>query len=173
MKLKKAFWWVVLELPTLIAGIAGFASLLLVTVNVIGRYAFRHSIPGIDELVVICFSYLVFVGAASAYRAKMHYGIDVFVNMLPPQGQRAMEIFTRILIAVLSCAVIYLDIHFANAAWTRTTTYWHIPYFYVDIPIAIGFVYILIYALMDLYKLIFKPEQAQKEREEKQLNTIS
>ena len=49
MKLKKAFWWVVLELPTLIAGIAGFASLLLVTVNVIGRYAFRHSIPGIDE----------------------------------------------------------------------------------------------------------------------------
>ena len=167
------FWKALLELPTLIAGIAGIISLLLITVNVIGRYVFRHSIPGIDELVVICFSWLVFVGAASAYRAKMHFGIDVFINMLPKGGQRIMEIITHIMIVVLSCYVVYLGVNFAVAAWTRTTIYWHIPYFFVDIPIAVGFFFILIFALMDLYKLVFHPDIAKKERDERQLTTMS
>ena len=173
MKEKNIWGKILLELPTIIAGIAGFLSLILITANVVGRYAFSYSIPGIDELVVICFSWLIFVGAASAYRAKMHYGIDVFVNMLPEAGQRVMEIVTHVIIVVLCCYVIYLDVSFSLAAWTRTTIYWHIPYFFVDIPIAIGFFFILIFALMDLYKLIFHPDIAKKERDERQLTTMS
>ena len=103
----------------------------------------------------------------------MHYGIDVFVNMLPEAGQRVMEIVTHVIIVVLCCYVIYLDVSFSLAAWTRTTIYWHIPYFFVDIPIAIGFFFILIFALMDLYKLIFHPDIAKKERDERQLTTMS
>lgn len=173
MKLKKVLLWLLYNLPTVIAGAAGVMSLLLITINVIGRYVFNNSIPGIDELVVICFSYLVFIGAASAYRAKMHYGIDVFVNLLPQRMHRAMAIVTQIILIVLSVYVTYLAVSFANAAWTRTTIYWHIPYFFVDIPIAVGFAFILIYSLINLYKLIFRPEEAAKEWEDRPISTIS
>ena len=173
LKVKKILKWLLYNFPTMIAGAAGILSLLLITVNVFGRYVLNYSIPGIDELVVICFSYLIFIGAASAYRAKMHYGIDVFINLLPERLQRVVEIITHIIIIVLAVSVVYLGISFANAAWKRTTIYWHIPYFFVDIPIAVGFLFILVYAGVDLYKLLFRPDEAKKERENRQITTIS
>ena len=76
------------------------ASLLVavacILVQVVCRYGFGRPIAWLDELAVLIFAWMIFLGAAVAQRTDSHVAMDTLVNALPERA--------RLVLYVLRCA---------------------------------------------------------------------
>ncbi len=52
--------------------------------NVLLRYVFRSPFAWLEEVVVMVFMWMVFVGVSACFRSHQHLRIDVLVRYLPP-----------------------------------------------------------------------------------------
>ena len=64
-------------------------TVMVVIVNVALRYLFNSGLFWAEEVATSSFIWSVFVGAAAAYRYRMHIGID-FVAKIGPRAWRAV-----------------------------------------------------------------------------------
>lgn len=152
-KVKARLRWLADNWVLLIAGIALAGACTTTFVNVIVRYFFtRFVLVGAEELTTLFVSWTIFVGAAAGYKAKMMFGIDVLVNLFPKAVQRVIGVLVDLVVLTTASYVAYLSWNFSNAAWIRTTSNLSIPYFWLDIPICIGFAMIAFYTLTDLIR---------------------
>lgn len=55
---------------------------------VVARYVFNSGATWALEFTEFCFIWLIFLGASYAVRVHAHIGVDTFVKLLPPGGQR-------------------------------------------------------------------------------------
>lgn len=152
----KALLWLYNNITYVIAGLAGILALILTVCNVFARYVLNSSYPGTEEYVMICFAYVVFLGAAAAYKAKMHYGIDVFINLCPEKIRKIVSVITQLLITVCMAYITYLAISYAFSSVRRTTSYARISYFWILLPMAVGFFLITLYSIENLVQLLRK-----------------
>lgn len=156
-KAKKVFKWFLENWVTLVAGLALAGACGITFINVIVRYFFTNFvIVGGEELTTLFICWTVFVGAAQAYKEKMLFGIDVFLNMMKPKLRNFVGVIIDLIVLVISGWMCYLGWKMANGAWIRTTSNLGIPYFFVDIPISIGFGMICYYDLKDLVSRFVK-----------------
>jgi TRAP-type C4-dicarboxylate transport system permease small subunit len=76
------------------------ASLLVavacILVQVVCRYGFGRPIPWLDELAVLIFAWMIFLGAAVAQRTDSHVAMDTLVQALPDRP--------RLILYLLRCA---------------------------------------------------------------------
>lgn len=148
---QKFFSWLTKNWVSLISGFALAGACTITFVNMIVRRFFTNFvIIGGEELTTLFICWTVFVGSAQAYKEKMLFGIDVFLNLMRPKLRNAVGILIDIIVLVVSGYVSYLGWTLANSAWIRTTPNLSIPYFFVDIPICIGFGMICYYVTKDL-----------------------
>jgi TRAP-type C4-dicarboxylate transport system permease small subunit len=68
-----------------------FLALMVVMVfgNVVLRYGFNSGITASEELSRWLFLWVIFLGATVAIRERLHMGVDMLVEMLPPWPQKA------------------------------------------------------------------------------------
>jgi TRAP-type C4-dicarboxylate transport system permease small subunit len=96
-------------LSNLVAAISGVGLLALMAVmagDVIGRYFFKHPLPGAYELVEYLMA--IFVPCCVAYSAerKCHVGVDILVERLAPRTRLLVDIVTQAITIILVCVVV-------------------------------------------------------------------
>ncbi len=128
----------------------------VVSVNVTLRYIFSESIAWAEEVSVIGFSCVIFIGSAAVYKRNMHVGIDFIVGLLPAGPRKAVFFLTKVFMLVFTSYVAYLGWIYSVEAWERPTSILFIPYFFVDIPICIGFASMAVYSIIDFVGLVRK-----------------
>ena len=143
-------------LPDLIAGIAILVIICLETGQCIDRYCFRKTMMFVDDIVVICFSWAVFVGAAAAYRRKMHYGLEVIINRFGPRSKPYYIAFVQFLAMVLFGYLTYRSVILYIKSGSKILATTRISYKWVDAGAIVGF------ALMTVYSLEFLIEDIKK-----------
>ena len=74
-----------------------FVLMLLTTTDVAGRYLFNAPITGVFEVTEFSMACLVFCSLAYTQSRKGHVAVDIFVSLLPPEGQRMVDIITKML----------------------------------------------------------------------------
>ncbi len=74
-----------------------FVLMLLTTADVAGRYLFNAPITGVFEITEFSMACLVFCALAYTQTRKGHVAVDIFVNLLPPKGQRIIDIIAHLL----------------------------------------------------------------------------
>lgn len=81
---------------------------LILTGNVFFRWVPLLSMGWLDEIVQLCFAYLVFVGSAAVWRERNHFKIDWIENKLKdrPAGE-AIRIFVDIISLVFFVYLTY------------------------------------------------------------------
>lgn len=157
MKVQQSLKWILHNWVELIAGICISLASIICIVNVFMRYLLpRYAFVGAEEIITLFISWVVFIGGAAAYKCKMLFAIDMFINLLPARVRYFISYLVKIFILVVSFYISYLGWIFAKAAWIKTTATLLIPYFYIDIPIAIGFFLIAYYTLRDIICDIIK-----------------
>ena len=104
---------------------------------------------GYDEITVFCFAWATFPGAAAAFREKMHFGIDIFVNLLPKKVQRVMKVVVQFVIFVIMAFLFYLSLQLMMTAGEKRFYLTQIPYKWFDLSAVVGF------GLMTIYSAIF------------------
>ena len=163
--MKKALKWIALNPMEIIAAAALTASILISVVNGLTRYLIKYTWnPGTD-VNTICFAYVVFCGSAAAYRRKMHYGIDVFVNMLPEKIRKVVQVLTHLVtltaLGVATCLAVSLTLNVGGKIMPNTK----ISYFWYDLSAVIGFAFMTIYEAeqtLELLKALAKKEKGGK-----------
>ncbi|UZP66681.1 TRAP transporter small permease [Desulfovibrio mangrovi] len=145
--------------------ISGFflcITVLVVIVNVLLRYLFQGGLFWAEEVATTAFIWSVFVGAAAAYRYKMHIGID-FVTKLGPRPWRALlAVIIDGLMVVINGYIVYLSTLFIQANQLKRTPVLDVPAIYVNTALTVGFALMTIYALSFLLRDIRKLFGAQE-----------
>lgn len=129
------------------------AMVILVVVDVFGRYAFSRPIEGTAELATSMFLGVIFLGAAGAMRRRLHVNIDLFVVRLPRRWQAAVLVLTNL---VLAAGLLVL----VPVAWTyaienrRMILLLNLPQKYILTVIAVGYLLIALHALTDATRVL-------------------
>lgn len=87
-----------------LAGLLGAGALLIGVVQVVGRYFVpEHAITWAEEVIVYLAIWAIFIVSSQLVRNDGHVRPDVVLRMVPPRGQRVMEVF-NCLVALVFCA---------------------------------------------------------------------
>lgn len=161
--MKKKLTWFFNRFEEAVISASLFVMFILTAANALSRYLLRYSVRGIDEIVVLCFTWTVFLGASACYKRNMHYGIDVLINALPVKGKRVLILFIHILLLILFCYLAYLSADLAlSVQGRRVTSYYNISYFWVDLPAAVGFSLMALSSLRFISKDLSEPVDFMK-----------
>jgi len=167
MKLKNALKWMIHNPMEIIATAALIASITISTVNALLRYTIRWTwTPGTD-VITLCFGWLVFCGAAAAWRRGMHYGIELAVNKLPPKAGRVVRLFTHFLLIAILVYGTWLSYNLCAKVGGRIMSNTKISYLWFDLSALTGFAFMSIYEIQNTLKAIkeFKPANNDTEAE--------
>lgn len=111
----------------------------VVIINVILRYAFQSGLFWTEEVATACFIWSVFIGAAGAYKHKMHIGIDLVTNFLPERARELVSLGVHLLMALINGYICYLSLLLIQANQLKRTPVLDIPSVYINLAITVGF----------------------------------
>lgn len=106
-------------LSEVIAGTAIVIIVALLTAQCIGRYVFSHTFMFVDDVVICCFAWLTFAGAAAAYRRKMHYGLEIVTSFIPSKVKPYYDFVIQCVIIVLFAYLCYLTVRLYNNSGSK------------------------------------------------------
>jgi len=86
---------------------------VLVFSNVVARYGFGSGFAGAEELSLLLFLWLVFLGSILALRQHAHLGMELLQALLPRSLRRVCAVVTHLLI-------LYVLWLFFAGSWTQT-----------------------------------------------------
>ena len=141
--------WIIIHFPEIIAGIALVFAITISGITAVTRYAFDYVYGGADELTVIAFAWTTFLGAAAAFRQKMHYGVDLVVALLPENSKKIFAILAQFLILVIMVCGTFLSLKLTLNVGTKAYNYTMISYAVSDTAMVLAF------ALMTIYSAVF------------------
>ena len=119
-----------------VAGLALAVSSVVMLAQVIARFVFASPFSWAEELAVLVFAWITFIGAAAVQRNDSHLSIDTLRGRLPPRGRRALDVFRRVVIAACCVLLVYEGIALSVRMWplefpamgvTRSLLYLSVP----------------------------------------------
>lgn len=123
---------------------------LAVFFGVFFRYVLKDPLIWSEELSLICFAWLIFIGAAICSREKMHMRIDVFSRLFSLRKQKILDRWTLYLMAILSGVLIYFGLRHALYAFPTKTTALGLSWTYVFLSVPVGASLMLFHFLQEL-----------------------
>jgi len=142
-----------------VVSIAAFVIMvLMISINVFSRYILSKSFAFAEEIAYLGFNWSVFIGVCRMYRSKGLVAVDVFVDKLPAQVQKYVDLLINFVLTATNIAVAYYSIALAITGWSRRTAYLEIPYTFMYMPAAIAFVIMSITSIA----FLFRPESEKK-----------
>lgn len=128
----------------------------ITVVAVFMRWLLNDPLVWGEEVLIVCYIWMIMLGAASAMRKRMHVSIDAFTSMLPPRGQAFFAVITDLISIVALTIFGYLGYELAEIAEDKLTSILAISYFYIDIAVPIGAFVMVLFCLQHLYQDIKK-----------------
>lgn len=125
-------------------------TVLVVIINVILRFVFDSGFYWVEEVATVSFIWSVFVGAAAAYRHKMHIGIDLITSLFPERIRELISIIINFLMVIINGYIVYLSVLFIQANRLKLTPVLDVPAAYVNAAITVGFGLMTIHAVQFL-----------------------
>lgn len=143
----------------LVGGIA-----VLVFVSALMR-TFGHPLNWAQDVALIAFAWLIFLGSDIAMRGAGLIGVDLFVKKFPKGVQKGIDILFKIIIAGFLCVLIYYGYGMTTTGWTRQITTLHISYGWVTMAVPVGAAFMLVTTILKLIERIKTPaaEEIKKE----------
>lgn len=131
----------------IISGAFLCATVFVVVLNVVLRYVFNTGLIWVSEVATGCFVWAVFVGAAAAYKHKMHIGIDLFLKIFPKKIHLLINVIIDALMALISGYITYLSVVFIQNSYQKVTPVLGISSAYISASLFVGFLLICFYSM--------------------------
>jgi len=128
---------------------------LIVIMNVFSRYFLNFTFFWAEEIAVGCFVWTIFLGTTAAYKDKGLIGVEALLNFLPDKIREIVELFTYLLLLVLTSVMGYFSFTYV-AGSNKITAALEISYGYINGGIVLSF------GLMAFYTLFFVIESFKK-----------
>ncbi|MDD3347973.1 TRAP transporter small permease [Oscillibacter sp.] len=139
--------------------------ILLTFVGVLKRYLLRSPITWMEEIQMLLFLWVVFLGGSGAFRTGSHIAIEIVVDALPKKIGGFVERFDVLLeLVILGYLFVqettyYLQLIDAG----KLTTLLRLPYGAVYLVVPVGGALMIISMLVGAYNQFIAKKPAQKE----------
>lgn len=142
------------NLEEIIAAVFLAVMVIVLVANVAMRITTSRSIIWMEEIAYLCFAWVVFVGAAAAYKRNLHSSIDMVVKMFPIHLRKIAAIFGMLLTLATCLVMVVLSFNFARHAWDKYTPYLYIRYTFIDIAVTVGFAFMCVHCVAFLLNMV-------------------
>ena len=136
----------------LLASAAIIVVVLSAFYGVISRYILNNPVAWSNEIATIAFTWTVFLGAAAAWKYDKHIHLDLVYDFFPKRIKIVSDWLKNLILAVFFVFVLYLSIQFTITAYNKPTAILRIPFSYVDVPVVIFFISIIIRSIQKFLK---------------------
>ena len=124
---------------------SAFVLFLVTFLQVVFRFILKSPLAWSQDVIRLCFTYLVFLGAAWCGREKAHLNIDVVISCLKPKLRAALELVINIVLCGFFIFLAYYGWKFAVTGKTQLAPYLPVPMFYYYLSVPISAVLMLYY----------------------------
>ncbi len=157
----------VLCVTDLIAGMLLVMIVVFILLQIIFR-TFSLNIQWTEEASRYSFIGLVFFGGVSAVRRCGHIAITTLVELLPLPVRRMTEMFSQLIVMLMSCILAYSSLVLSRSASGITSSvmqWFHMNYLYI----LVGLLCVLMFAaaLLRTLDLVTDKELLQREKDER------
>ena len=139
------------NIEVILSGFFLSVTVIVVIINVILRYLFKGGLYWVEEVATTSFIWSVFIGAAAAYKYKMHIVIDLITALFPERIRELISIIINALMILINGYIFYLSTLFIRANSLKRTPVLDIPAMYVNLAISAGFGRMTLHAIQFLY----------------------
>ena len=139
----------------------------LLTVQVVARYVFNHSIPWSEELARYVFIWQIWLGSSYCVKENRHIRIDIFTNHLSEGVRRIYEIVITVISMVFCAFLIYKgsEVVMMITNLHQTSPALKIPMQFIYICVPISCALMIIRYIEHIFKLV-RPAPASLEQKE-------
>lgn len=154
-------------LTWVVRGIIGVALLILFLVSfsvIIGRVFFGASMGWSQDVIRLCFTYVIYFGAAYCVREKGHLNVDFVLGMMNPKVRQIIEFIINIILLAFFAFIVYFGFQFAATGASQKSPYLMLPMtlYYYGVPVSgIMMFFYMLEQLIDEAKAIFGKEAKQ------------
>ena len=154
-------------LTLFVRGIIGIALLVLFLVSfsvIIGRVFFGASMGWSQDVIRLCFTYVIYFGAAYCVREKGHLNVDFLLGMMKPKLRQTVEFIINLVLLAFFAFIVYFGFQFSATGASQKSPNLMLPmtWYYYGVPVsgAMMFFYML-KQLIEEAKLLFSKEVTQ------------
>ncbi|MGG0716201.1 TRAP transporter small permease subunit [Robertmurraya massiliosenegalensis] len=129
-----------------------FALLILINiVDIAFRLTIGSSITATQELSILCFSWMVFLGMAVVLKRNLDPKITIFLDrFVSKKFHPFFDIVVNILIIVFLSTVLVIMIDYLQVQSLRKANYVPINYMFFSLPVVFSFIYMIIVTIREL-----------------------
>ena len=120
---------------------------LTVTVSllVFNRFVLKTPLAWSEDLAMLLFQWVVFLGAALGVKRMRHFGIELIVRKFPERMRHWVEVLTPVVMAIVALVMIVQGWTILTFNRTRTFPTMDLTYTWAFLPIPLAGTLILIY----------------------------
>lgn len=144
-----------------IAGISLAILVIITFLGVLARYFLNSPFIWLQELQMMLFVWLTYIGAGAAFRTGSHIAINYLINQLPLKIRKMAEILISIVvISVLGYFMLKgIGLVKQQLMISRTTNILNIPFAFIYSALPIGSILMIINYIFTTYIFIVKKER--------------
>ncbi|GFN21706.1 TRAP transporter small permease [Thermanaeromonas sp. C210] len=138
---------------SLLLGVLMLLMVVVIFAQVIARYVLHNSLSWSEEIGRYLFIWITFLGAVIGVKERLHVGVDVVVNAVPPGVRRIPVLVGNLLMIVFvaymlqgSFKLLELGRHQVSPATSIPMLY---PYLILPLASILMLVYLLVNAVLD------------------------
>jgi len=127
--------------------IASVALAVIVFIQVFNRFVLKTPLAWSEDLAMLLFQWMVFLGAALGVRRMRHFGIELLVQQLPARARHALELVVPVIIGIVAIIMVSQGITLLSFNMTRMYSTMNLSYTWAYLPIPVSGILILIYLI--------------------------
>ncbi len=135
------------------ATICFFILTILLTLQVISRYALQHSFTWMEELGTIMFVWMIYFGVSGAVTYRKHLRIDFVLDMVPFKVKRFLLIFSNIIFGAFNVYICIVMVNVIQLLGSSVTTMLRMPKAVVYSIIPVSLILTVFRIVQDTMKL--------------------
>ena len=154
-------------LSNMVEGVAAtlvVALAIVVFLQVFNRYVLKAPLAWSEDLAMLLFQWVTFLGAAIGVKRMRHFGIELVVRNLPEKFHRAIEYIIPVFVGIVALIMVTEGVELLSYNRARIYSSMNLSYTWAYLPIPISGCLIILYLIR---QEITRWQRRREERVEK------
>ncbi len=120
---------------------------VVVFIQVFNRFVLKTPLAWSEDLAMLLFQWVAFLGAALGVKRMRHFGIELVVKALPESIRHGVELLVPLIMAIVALTMLIQGWTLLTLNWNRIYSTMNLSYTWAFLPIPLSGALILLYLL--------------------------
>jgi TRAP-type C4-dicarboxylate transport system permease small subunit len=126
------------------------ALVLLLSINILFRFVFLLPIHWTEEISMLLFIWIIFMGSAVVQKRDGHVSIEIVYNNCPPLARKIMKITGQVLVLFVLVIMTVLSMKLVRFQYHSLTASLMLPYSVFSLTMLLSVILMLIYTTISI-----------------------